>query len=61
MALEEYMEVIRDVDRAEEDEGLVEIMVRSSTTTVDSQGTMRGSVRIRHACHVNTSANFTIL
>lgn len=45
--------------RAEE-EDLVEVAVRLSTTTTDSWGTLSEIAKILHTCHVNTVDSLTI-
>jgi len=55
------VEVIKEEDKAEEEEDLVEVEDRLFSITMEHQGTMRGSVRIRHAYHINTAANLTTL
>jgi len=55
------MEDIRDNDKVEEEEDLVEAGVRLSGTTAEHQGTAHRSVKIRHTHHVNTTASLTTL
>ena len=55
------MEVIKEEDEATEEEGLVEVVDRLFAITMECQGTTRGSVRIKHSCHVNTAATLTTL
>ena len=55
------MEDIRNEDKAKKEEDLVEVVVSLFAITVGHKGTMRKSVRTRHACHVNNLANFTAL
>jgi len=58
---EEHVEDIRNEDKAKKEEDLVEVVVSLFAITVGHKGTMRKSVRTRHACHVNNLANFTAL
>ena len=60
-AQEERVEVIKEEDGADEEEDLVEVIDRLFSITVEHQGTMRRSVRIRQAHHVNIAASLTTL
>lgn len=51
------MEDNRDEDEAEKEEGLLEAEVRLFVITVEHLGTTRGSVKIKHAYHVNIAAS----
>lgn len=53
----EHAKDIKDEDVAEEEEGLVEVEDRLYATTVEHHGTMRESVRIKHARNVNTATS----
>lgn len=57
----EHAEVIKVDDEAEEEENLVEAMVRLFATTADVQGTTCDNVIILHTHNVNIVENFTIL
>ncbi len=51
----ECIEDIKVKDEAEEEEDLVEIVVKLSATTLDNWGTTNERARTLHTNHINTS------